>query len=366
MYITLFKNNTNHISYTQLQQNNFENYTTKAYKYTYFIENPRPTNTEKITKTQQQLDIIYALLYPYKETYEHQYYTFKIPKRSGGLRTINAPNPDFKDLLRRTKDIFEQNIKVLAHPAAFAYTAQRSIKDALIVHQQNNSNWFLKIDLKNFFNNCTPEIVYDNIKELYPFWYFDDAHKARLKEIIKICSLNNGLPQGTPISPLLTNLLMVSYDYKISQYLYNLNRTSNNKFVYTRYADDILISARKTFSWKTIENELKNILQPFKINSAKTRYGSKAGTNWNLGLMLNKDNNITLGHQKKKVLNAMLNNFLRDFGTPKQWNQSDTYALQGQLSWLKQIEPDYYSYLIQKYEAKYQHTTYAEAIKTIL
>jgi hypothetical protein len=65
------------------------------------------------------------------------------------------------------------------------------------------------------------------------------------------------------------------------------------------------------------------------IKAKKTRYGSIAGSNWNLGLMLNKDNNITVGYEKKKTLNAMLNNFLRDFKNNLRWPRDNVYALQG-------------------------------------
>ena len=303
------------------------------------------------------------VLKPFEHNYEKQYTQFPIPKKSGGLRIINAPTENFKDALTLTKNIFENQIKILAHPAAYAYTKQRSILDAIKVHQNNHSKWFLKIDLKDFFPNCTPTQVFTSLMLLYPFYHIDAAHAELLRKITRVCSLNNGLPQGSPISPLFSNLVMVPFDYHIERYLI---RGTGEHYAYTRYADDILISCKTTFDWKDIQTKIQTILGPcFEINQNKTRYGSITGSNWNLGLMLNKDNNITIGFKKKKLLNAMLNNFLTDYNKQQPWPIQDTQILQGQLSYLQQIEPEYYNYLIKKYNTKHQ-VTINEVFRTIL
>lgn len=369
MYLTLYKSNIPDLKkfeYNNIMQN-IPTYTESIvfFKTTYNITNPTELSTkhkEKINALQLYLTKAYNLLKPFELNYEQQYYTFKIPKRSGGLRTINAPLPEFKKALSKVKDIFEQELKCLAHDSAYAYVKQRSVQDALIKHQKNESNWYLKVDLTDFFANCTPDLIYNQLTQLYPFYYFNTNAKNELKNLIKICCLNNGLPQGTPMSPLLTNLLMVPYDYHIHK---NLTRGIGKHFVYTRYADDIIISSKSEFDWKYIQQIIQDCIRPFQINEQKTRYGSRAGSNWNLGLMLNKDNDITLGHQKKKLINAMLNNFLNDFKNNIKWNKEDTYNLQGQLSYLQHIEPEYYAYIIQKYESKYD-LTYKEILKIIL
>lgn len=368
-YLTTYKK----INQTPTQNTEIDDYTALLNAQTTSIETPifkkitiakeqlpYTFNPTKRQQLQNYLENAYCILEPFKNNYATQYYTFQIPKHSGGLRTINAPNTEFKEALSKVKNIFENQIKCLAHNAAYAYIKNRSIKDALIVHQNNHSNWYLKIDLKNFFPSCTPEILFQNISHLYPFYLFDEEHLDILRQIIQICTLENGLPQGTPMSPLLTNLLMVSYDFKITQLAQEF------KAVYTRYADDILISAQKSFNFTQLQDKLRTILNPFQINTTKTRYGSKAGRNWNLGLMLNKDNNITLGSEKKKLLNAMLNNFLRDYTNNIIWSLEDVYQLQGHLSYLNQIEPDYYNYIVQKYEAKYNILDYRNIIKSII
>lgn len=330
---------------------------TKENKYIRQTFNIIPKQINKLTYNQkQQIDKarlgvhkIQHMLSAFTTNYEEQYTQFQIPKKSGGLRTINAPKYAFKNALSTVKYILEHDIRCLPHPAAYAYIKNTSIKDALEKHQKNKSNWYLKIDIKDFFPSCTPELIYEQLIQLYPFAYLTTDDKLILKNSIKICCLNNGLPQGTPVSPLLTNLLMVPFDYKITEHL----KTKSQKFVYTRYADDILISSKTHFNWQELQNEIQNILTPFVIKKEKTRYGSKAGRNWNLGLMLNKDNDITLGYRKKRNLNAALNNFIKDHQQRKSWDKQQTQVLLGQLSWLQQIEPNYYNALIQKYEAKY-------------
>ena len=61
-------------------------------------------------------------------------------------------------------------------------------------------------------------------------------------------------------------------------------------YTYTRYADDILISKTIEFDWQEVVRQVQIILPPgLNIKSNKTRYGSSNGSNWNLGLMYNKD-----------------------------------------------------------------------------
>ena len=64
------------------------------------------------------------------------------------------------------------------------------------------------------------------------------------------------------------------------------------KYIYTRYADDIIISARNKFDYRIILKALNKLFKdtPLSINKEKTRFGSNAGRNWNLGVMCNKDN----------------------------------------------------------------------------
>lgn len=283
------------------------------------------------------------------------YRSFKIPKRSGGLRPIDAPLEPLMFALRDLKYVLEAKCYANHHTAAFAYIKHRSPVVALKRHQKNNSRWFLKLDFQNFFTRTTPEFLMDRLETIFPFSEIVKipVGKTALSRALSLCFLNGGLPQGTPISPLLTNVMMIPIDLEISKYA----REHSPHLCYTRYADDLLISGEFSFDWKKVQNDITEILRkfnaPFSLKSEKTRYGSSAGRNWNLGLMLNKDNEITIGHQKKKVFKVMIYNFLNDYtkGTP--WNVSDTQHLGGLISYYTAIEKKNIEDIIKGYEEKF-------------
>jgi len=97
------------------------------------------------------------------------YHSFHIPKKSGGLRRIDAPQPELMHALRQLKTLFELEFHALYHTAAFAYVKHRCTVDAVKRHQQNNSKWFAKLDLHNFFGSTTLEFVMSMFSMVFPF-----------------------------------------------------------------------------------------------------------------------------------------------------------------------------------------------------
>lgn len=285
------------------------------------------------------------------------YHSFSIPKKSGGLRRIDAPCDDLMNALRMLKEIFEKDFHALYHTSAFAYVKGRSTVDAVKKHQQNESKWFAKFDLSNFFGSITPDFTMAMLAKIYPFSdfiSFSTVFKEELRKALDLAFLNGGLPQGTPISPLLTNIIMIPIDFKLSNTLRNFE---NNKLVYTRYADDFLISSRYGFSSRSVENlvceTLSEFEAPFNLNREKTRYGSSAGSNWNLGLMLNKDNKITIGHQNKKRFQAMLTNYILDRRNGNRWEIADIQTLNGYKNYYKMVEGEIIERIIAHINAKF-------------
>lgn len=269
------------------------------------------------------------------------YREFHIPKKSGGLRKIDAPEPELMDALRRLKTIFEENFKALYHTSAFAYVKHRSTIDCIKRHRANESKWFGKYDLSNFFGSTTPEFVLHMFSMIFPFSEImkDEVGKREFETAISLAFLDGGLPQGTPISPTITNIMMIPVDFKLANGFRDFN---GQRFIYTRYADDFQVSSRYTFSFREVEKFISDTLHefgaPFQINSSKTRYGSSAGSNWNLGIMLNKDNEITVGYKVKKQFQAMLSSYIMDKKNGVTWDKTDIQTMDGYRNYYRMVE----------------------------
>jgi hypothetical protein len=271
------------------------------------------------------------------------YETFHIPKRSGGLRRIDAPKPELMNALRNLKTIFEEDFHALYHTSAFAYVKNRCTVDAVKRHQKNNSKWFGKLDLHDFFGSTTLDYVIKMFSMVFPFSEivkFPNG-EAELRKALDLAFLNGGLPQGTPLSPLITNVMMIPVDYKLANAFRDFDK---QRFIYTRYADDFIISSKVDFDVHRVEKLVVDTLHefgaPFTINESKTRYGSSAGRNWNLGVMLNKDNEITVGHKKKRQFQSMLYNYITDKRKGISWPREDVQTMQGLHSYYRMVEPE--------------------------
>ena len=284
------------------------------------------------------------------------YREFHIPKKSGGLRKIDAPNQELMDALRNLKQIFEEDFRALYHTSAFAYIRHRCTIDAMKRHQANESKWYAKYDLHNFFGSTTLEFMMRMFSMIYPFSEVVKSEDGRnqLRTALELCTLDGGLPQGTPISPLITNIMMIPVDFTLSNTLRDFNR---QRFVYTRYADDFQVSSRYDFSYREVEDLISTVLRnfeaPFEINREKTRYGSNAGRNWNLGVMLNKNNEITVGHKKKRQFKAMLTSFVLDTKNGNLWDLNDVQVMEGHRNYYRMVEGDTIDELVSAVGRKY-------------
>lgn len=284
------------------------------------------------------------------------YDKFFIPKKSGGLRQINAPKPELMDALRRLKTIFEEQFHALYHTSAFAYVRGRSTIDAVKRHQANRSRWFAKLDLHDFFGSTNMNFVLAMLGQIFPFNEVM-RYEVGVKELTKaleLAMLNGGLPQGTPISPLITNVMMIPIDFALSNAFRDFE---NQRFVYTRYADDFIISSEYDFDIRKVEglvmNTLRDFNAPFQINETKTRYGSSSGRNWNLGVMLNKDNEITVGHKNHRRFQSMLYNFVQDMRKGVAWSLDDLQSLLGLHSYYSMVERSTIQGMVDHFNAKY-------------
>lgn len=326
---------------------------------TYFVDVPSDKVMSKLDKYElynaiAQFNKKYAELEAVDDKstlYRH----FEIPKRSGGWRKIDAPHDELATALRELKTILEKKFYASHHTIAFAYVKGRSTIDAVKRHQKNESRWILKMDMSKFFPSTTKEFLLEMIYKSFPFselkgW---EAFENEFSKALELAFLNGGLPQGTPISPMLTNMMMIPIDFELAK----MAREHHPHLCITRYADDIHISSEYSFMWTKVQFKVMDILKkynaPFSLNKEKTHYGSRSGRNWMLGVMYNKDGDITVGAEKKKYLKAALFNFANDVKAEKKWELEDLQILAGKISYFKMVEPEPIKAILNKYAEKF-------------
>lgn len=281
--------------------------------------------------------------------------SFKIPKSTGGFRPIDEPLEPLKSELYRLTSFLRDDCGLLYHTSAFAYIEGRSIVDNNKKHVGNKSNWYLKTDFSGFFPHTNLDFVMKMLSMVFPM---SEVCKdpTGFKELRKAISLNykaNGeMPQGSPLSPFLTNWIMIPVDFRI------FNKLSSRHMIYTRYADDIIVSAQEKFPWMNVVALIRDVLKefdaPYTLKDEKTRFGSVKGNNWNLGLMCNGNYDITVGYRNKKYFKSALCSFILDTKNKKYWDMDDVYHLRGLLSYYTMVEKDYFENLITQQNKKWQ------------
>lgn len=166
----------------------------------------------------------------YKAAPQTRYRTFEIPKRTGGMRLISSPNGLTRDLQTKLAPVLAAAYD--AHPAAHGFLHERSVVTNAKEHA--GQRLVLNIDLEDFF----PTINFGRVRGLFmarPF--FMGAGAAAV--MAQIVTHRNGLPQGAPTSPALSNFIAATLDRRLTRL------AKENRLRYTRYADDITFSTNQ-------------------------------------------------------------------------------------------------------------------------
>ena len=163
----------------------------------------------------------------YKAPDEARYTSFEIPKRTGGMRTISAPHGLLRDMQYKVLPVLQQVFD--AHPSAHGFIATRSVVSNAADHA--GQRLVLNIDLKDFF----PSINFGRVRGLFMSKAFGMGPSA-VAIFAQICTHKNGLPQGAPTSPVLSNFMATNLDRQLTRL------ARQNRMHYSRYADDLTLS----------------------------------------------------------------------------------------------------------------------------
>jgi RNA-directed DNA polymerase len=289
------------------------------------------------------------------EGIETHYKSFKIPKRSKGLRTIKAPSKELKliqkEILKRLTALtyenkyahgFVKKKNLVTNACAHrripfirkgTYIADKfdfkaipggtkqafyTIENCIIDESKGKYAFtssiapksMARIDLKDAFGSITRTHLRATLVGLNSSKEIQESVENILR-ICNICTLDGSLPQGAPTSPILLNLCLSGLDvYAISVLAKIAKEKYKEKIVYTRYADDIVISSDGN-NIKRLIPILNSIIEHFglKVNKKKTRImTSKTGlfiTGINL---VNSSTHISVSRKTRANIRSAIHN----------------------------------------------------------
>ncbi len=206
------------------------------------------------------------------------YQSFQIPKKTGGVRTINAPQKSLKFIQHCLAFILQETYSPTK--SVNGYVIERNVVTNAIGHA--NKNFVLNLDLENFFPSISIKRV-SKVLQLPPV----SAHPKVASMIAKLCCFQEALPQGAPTSPLLSNLICQRLDRRIE------GLVKTHKITYTRYADDLTFSSDEPFQ-NGFLSHLDSIIKEegFTINMEKVRLQLKNSRQEVTGITVNERVNV--------------------------------------------------------------------------
>ncbi|MBD1426081.1 reverse transcriptase domain-containing protein [Sphingobacterium arenae] len=174
-----------------------------------------------------------------------------IKKQDGGQRPLRIPEIKDRVVLKAIAIVLEDELSDkfnLYNPYSFAYQKGKSIAQAIsrMRHYYNEGyQTILEADIVKFFDNVDRnkllETIKTNISDPSLNNLLDEALNQEIANIKELQnrgiyedlfkSTENGIPQGNPLSPLLANIYLSSFDALAS--------TKDLKLI--RYADDFII-----------------------------------------------------------------------------------------------------------------------------
>jgi len=182
-----------------------------------------------------------GLIWSFQYRTRHYYRFFSIPKGQG-KREIQAPKVALKLVQKWLATVFSSKLQFSDH--VFGFVPGRSHIDAALEHV--GAHWIFGVDIRDFFRSTPKLLVQSKLQDL---GY--SINGASL--LASISCLDGFLAQGSPASPVLSNLCFTEWDIQLKA----LAEKHNCRM--TRYADDIVFSGVGTCPAE-LEMEVKGVI----------------------------------------------------------------------------------------------------------
>ncbi len=195
----------------------------------------------------------------------------EIPKPQGGVRMLGIPTVIDRLLQQAIAQWLSPQYEVEFSPYSYGFRERRNAHQAVLQAQQNLNEgyeWVVELDLEKFFD----KVNHDKLMSLLARKIADKRTLKLIRSYLTSGIMEGGVssprtegtPQGSPLSPLLSNIVLNELDKEL--------QSRGHRFV--RYADDCSLYVRSEKSAKRamesitdyIENRLK-----LKVNRTKSK-----------------------------------------------------------------------------------------------
>lgn len=302
----------------------------------------------------------------------HRYRQFQIKKKSGGTRVITAPrNRSFMMMLQAVNEI----LKAFYTPSDYAmgFTEGRSVVMNAAIHM--GQTYVFNLDLKDFFPSVEQSRIWKRLQGK-PFNLSKPianiisglCFMRQQREVVDETKVHDNdkrykyvLPQGSPVSPILTNMVCDTLDRRLAGLAHRFGLR------YSRYADDITFSSKHYVYAPNgkFRIELCRIIteQGFTINEDKTRLQKLGARQEVTGVIVSQKLNVTKKYVRdiRNILNiwakygytAAMAKFLPQYkatkGHVKKGNPDLQNVIDGKLMYLKMVKGEEDSVYIKLY-----------------
>ncbi|WP_434732368.1 group II intron reverse transcriptase/maturase [Wolbachia endosymbiont of Zygogramma bicolorata] len=199
----------------------------------------------------------------------------EIPKSGGKFRKLNIPC--IRDRIVQTalklilEPIFESDFQKGSYgyrPKRNAHEAVQKVTEAAI----KGNTKVIDVDLKSYFDNVRHHILMEKIAKR-----INDKEIMRMIKLILKTGGKRGIAQGSPLSPLLSNIYLNEVDKMLEKAKEVTKEGKYQRMEYARWADDlvILISEHPKREWleravyRRLEEELAKL--EVSVNEEKTK-----------------------------------------------------------------------------------------------
>lgn len=168
----------------------------------------------------------------------------EIPKPGGGMRKLGIPTVTDRLVQQAISQILTPLFDPEFSESSYGFRPGRSAHGAVLKareYQQSGKRWVVDMDLKQFFDEVDHDILMARLGKKVKDKRLKRLLNAFLKAGVqcgdKIMPTDKGTPQGGPLSPLLSNILLDDLDKELER----------REHSFCRYADDcnIYVSSRR-------------------------------------------------------------------------------------------------------------------------